>query len=109
MKADLEGATETLDATVKIADESQDLDVTQDVMKNLSAQLAQDSVIRAGQYKQDMLARQQQAADAVVNTEISKLLGEQNRMERAELLGNATVMDAATAGLYLPGEATRDD
>jgi hypothetical protein len=109
MKADLEGATETLDATVKIADESQDLDVTQDVMKNLSAQLAQDSVIRAGQYKQDMLARQQQAADAVVNTEISKLLGEQNRMERAELLGNATVMDTATAGLYLPGEAPRDD
>ena len=77
MKARLEGAEKTLETIIAIGDDSQDLDVTQDVMKSLTAQLANDSVLRAGQYEQDLRARQQAAADAVVNTEIARLLGEQ--------------------------------
>ena len=109
MKADLEGAKETLNAVIEIADNAQDRDVTQDVMKNLSAQLAQDSVLRAGQYRQAMLDRQQTAANAVVTTEIAKLLDEQNRGRRADLMGNAAAMHKATAGLHLPGESSKKD
>jgi hypothetical protein len=109
MKSSLEGAAKTLDTAVQIADESQDLDVTQDVMKNLSAQLAQDSVIRAGQYQQGMLARQQAAADAVVNTEISRLLDEQARARRSQWLGDAARIHMTAGQMHLPGEASRDD
>lgn len=109
MKADLEGAVETLDAVIEIADDAQDKDVTQDVMKNLSAQLAQDSVLRAGQYRQSMLDRQQGAANAVVTTEIAKLLDEQNRARRSDLMGNAAAQHRATSGFHLPGESSKDD
>ena len=108
MQAELEGARETLTAAIDFADDSQDKDVTQDIMKNLSAQLAQDSVIRAGGYKQATLSRQQQAADSIVTSEMAKLLSEQNRTTRASLLGNAAAMHIATTGLFLPGECGAD-
>lgn len=109
MNEELKGAAETLDTTIEIADNAQEKDVTQDVMKNLSAQLAQDSVIRAGQYRQTMHVRQQQAADAVVQTEIAELLEEQSRARRADLMGNAATMQISTAGLHLPGEAPDEE
>ncbi|MBE9062245.1 hypothetical protein [cf. Phormidesmis sp. LEGE 11477] len=104
MQAELEGAKESLNAAIEYADDSQDKDVTQDIMKNLSAQLAQDSVIRANEFRQSTIDRQQQAADAMVQTEIAQLLSEQNRNNRASLLGNVSAMQIATAGLFLPGE-----
>ena len=104
MKADLDGAQETLNAAIDFADDSQGKDVTQDIMKNVSAQLAQDSVLRAGQYKQSILDRQQQAAVGVVTSQIAELLAEQNRVNRASLLGNAAAMHSSTASFYLPGE-----
>ena len=104
MKADLDGAQETLNAAIAFADDSQDKDVTQDIMKNVSAQLAQDSVLRAGQYKQAILDRQQQAAVGVVTSQIAELLAEQNRIDRASLLGNAAAMHSSTSSFYLPGE-----
>ncbi|MFK8185200.1 MAG: hypothetical protein AB8B99_17650 [Phormidesmis sp.] len=104
MKAQLDGAAKTLETIVAIGDASQDLDVTQDVMKSLTAQLANDSVIRAGQYKQDLLARQQAAADAVVNAEIARLLGEQTRANRADMIANAARMHTVAGQLHLPGE-----
>lgn len=108
MKSQLDGATETLATIIELGDASQDMDVTQDVMKNLTAQLANDSVLRAGQYKQDMLARQQSAADAVVNAEIAQLLSEQNRSSRADILANATRMHSVAGQLHLPGEMGDD-
>lgn len=108
MKADRDGARETLAATIELADDAQGKDVTQDIMKNVSAQLAQDNVLRAGQYQQSMMIRQQLAADAVVNTEISELLAEQNRTDRASLLGNAAAMHTSTSAFYLPGECGED-
>lgn len=108
MKSDLEGATKTLETIIQLGDDSQDMDVTQDVMKNLTAQLANDSVIRTGQYKQDMLARQQAAADAIVNAEIAQLLSEQNRSSRADVAANAARMHAAVGQLHLPGEMADD-
>ena len=108
MKADLDGATRTLEVITKLGDDSQDMDVTQDVMKNLTAQLANDSVLRAGQYKQDMLSRQQAAADAVVNAEIAQLLSEQNRASRADIAGNAARMHTVAGQLHLPGEMADD-
>ena len=104
MKARLEGAEKTLETIIAIGDDSQDLDVTQDVMKSLTAQLANDSVLRAGQYEQDLRARQQAAADAVVNTEIARLLGEQNRASRADMSANAAMMHSVAGQLHLPGE-----
>ena len=109
MKAQLDGAENTLKTIMAIGEDSQDLDVTQDVMKSLTAQLANDSVIRAGQYKQDLLARQQAAADAVVNTEIARLLGEQNRASRADMAANASMMHNVAGQLHLPGEMPDDD
>lgn len=108
MKADLEGATKTLEAAVVIADESQELDVTQDIMKNLSAQLAQDSVLRANQLKESTLAREQAAADSVITTQISEALDEQNRARRVQYLGNSARMHLATGQLHLPGEMSND-
>ena len=104
MKARLNGADKTLKTIIEIGDASQDLDVTQDVMKSLTAQLANDSVLRAGQYEQDLRARQQAAADAVVNTEIARLLGEQNRASRADMSANAAMMHSVAGQLHLPGE-----
>lgn len=104
MKAQLDGATKTLENIVAIGDASQDLDVTQDVMKSLTAQLANDSVIRTGQYKQSLLMRQQAAADAVVNADIARLLGEQNRASRADIISNAAKMHTIAGQLHLPGE-----
>lgn len=109
MKADLEGATKTLETAVKIADESQGLDVTQDIMKNLSAQLAQDSVLRSNQLKEDTLARQQAAADSVITTQISQALDEQNRANRAQWTGNSARMHQAAGQMHLPGEKASDD
>ncbi len=108
MKADLEGATRTLNTAIEIADESQDFDVTQDIMKNLSAQLAQDSVLRAGQYKEDTLARQQAAADSIVITQISQSMDEQNRARRSQSIGNSARMHLAVGQLHLPGEMSDD-
>ena len=109
MKSRLEGAEKTLETIIAIGDSSQDLDVTQDVMKSLSAQLANDSVLRAGQYEQDLRARQQAAADAIVNTEIARLLGEQNRARRADIAANATMMHNIVGQLHLPGEMPDDE
>lgn len=109
MKADKDGADETLKTIIKLGDDSQDMDVTQDVMKNLTAQLANDSVIRVGQYKQDMQSRQQAAADAIVNAEIAQLLSEQNRAERASKAGSAAGLHVATGQLHLPGEMSDED
>ncbi len=108
MKADLEGATRTLNTAIDIADESQDFDVTQDIMKNLSAQLAQDSVLRTGQYKEDTLARQQAAADSIVITQISESMDEQNRARRAQWTGNSARMHQAAGQMHLPGEMSDD-
>lgn len=108
MKADLEGATRTLSTAIEIADESQDFDVTQDIMKNLSAQLAQDSVLRAGQYKEDTLARQQAATDSIVITQISESMDEQNRARRAQWTGNSARMHQAAGQMHLPGEISND-
>ena len=108
MKGRLDGAEKTLETIIEIGDRSQDLDVTQDVMKSLAAQLAQDSVLRAGQYEQDLRARQQAAANAVVNTEIARLLGEQNRASRADAVANATMMHDIAGRLHLPGEKPDD-
>lgn len=108
LKADLEGATQTLEAAVMIADESQELDVTQDIMKNLSAQLAQDSVLRANQLKESTLAREQAAADSVITTQISEALDEQNRARRVQHIGNSAHMHLAAGQLHLPGEMADD-
>ena len=109
MKSDLEGASETLETIIQLGDDSQDMDVTQDVMKNLTAQLANDSVLRTGQYKQQMLSRQQAAADAVVNTEIAQLLSEQNRSERADIAANSARIHMSIGQLHLPGEMADEE
>ena len=104
MKAQIDGASQTLETIIELGDASQELDVTQDVMKSLAAQLANDSVIRTGHYKQSLLLRQQAAADAVVNADIARLLSEQNRASRADLVANAAKMHTIAGQLHLPGE-----
>lgn len=103
MKEEQEGAKETLDGIMELASDAQELDVTQDIMKNLTAMQAQDSVIDTGLYRQTMETRQQLAANGMAIAQASEALDEQQRARRAERMGSVAQMQAAASLFSMPG------
>lgn len=103
MKQEMEAATQTLQSIQQKATEAQGFDVTQDVMKNLAAIQANQSSLVSGSYAQLMALRAQDAANAVVTSNISESLDEENRAKHAETMATADHVLRSSASFYLPG------
>ena len=98
---EVEATDETLTAIVDLATEAQDLDVTQDVMKNLSAMAAQQSSLQVAEYGQTIQLRQQFAADAVVQAEAAEDLAALSRRQQTEPMAAAAEVIQSSSTLVL--------
>ena len=97
IEAEVQAADETLSGIVATAEAAQELDVTQDVMKNLAAMEAQRASLEVASYGQTIQLRQQIAADALVQAEAAEELASLNRRENAaEMAGAAEVIQASS-------------
>jgi hypothetical protein len=104
MAQDTQAASQALQFIQQTSAAAQTKDVTQDVMKDLTAMTSAQSSLVAGSYAQLMGVRQQLAADSVVNTNISEAADEANRMQHAERMGAAMYVLNSAANFYLPGQ-----
>jgi hypothetical protein len=104
MAQDTQAASQALQFIQQTSAAAQSKDVTQDVMKDLTAVTSAQSSLVAGSYAQLMGVRQQLAADSVVNTNISEAADEANRMQHAERMGAAMYVLNSAANFYLPGQ-----
>ncbi|MEM1307999.1 MAG: hypothetical protein AAGF98_00610 [Cyanobacteria bacterium P01_H01_bin.153] len=98
---EVEATDETLTEIVDLATEAQDLDVTQDVMKNLSAMAAQQSSLQVAEYGQTIQLRQQFAADAVVQAEAAEDLASLSRRQQTEPMAAAAEVIQSSSTLVL--------
>jgi|GEM_PF-2904667 len=98
---EVQATDETLSEIVNLATEAQDLDVTQDVMKNLSAMLAQQSSIQVAGYGQTIQLRQQFAADAVVQAEAAEELAAMSRRAQTEPMAAAAEVIQSSSTLVM--------
>ena len=98
---EVEATDETLTDIVDLATEAQDLDVTQDVMKNLSAMAAQQSSLQVAEYGQTIQLRQQFAADAVVQAEAAEDLAALSRRQQTEPMAAAAEVIQSSSTLVL--------
>lgn len=98
---EVQATDETLTEIVDLATEAQDLDVTQDVMKNMSAMLAQQSSIEVAGYGQTIQLRQQFAADAVVQAEAAEELAAMSRRQQTEPMAAAAEVLQSSSTLVL--------
>ena len=103
MRQEAEAATRTLQEIQAKAEEAQGMDVTQDVMKNLTAMASQQSALQAGTYVNLMALRQQEAANSLVTSNISQGVDEGNRTHHAESMAGAISVMRGSANVYLPG------
>lgn len=103
LKQEMQAATATLQTIQQKSQEAQSMDVTQDAIKNLTAIQANQSSLVGGSYAQLMALRAQDAANAVVTSNISETLDEENRARHAESMAAADHVLRASAGIYLPG------
>lgn len=101
IEAEVQAAAETLVGIVDTATAAQELDVTQDVMKNLVAMEAQLASIGVAEYGQTIQLRQQIAADALVQTEAAEELAALNRRENSAEMGAAAEVIKSSATLLL--------
>jgi hypothetical protein len=98
---EVQATDETLTEIVDLATEAQDLDVTQDVMQNMSAMLAQQSSIEVAGYGQTIQLRQQFAADAVVQAEAAEELAAMSRRQQTEPMAAAAEVLQSSSTLVL--------
>lgn len=103
MTAERAAATQTLKQIQAKAQEAQGLDVTQDVMKNLTQIVAGQASLESGTYAQTMLVHQQLSANGVIESNISEALDETNRARRVEAMAGASRLLHSASALYLPG------
>jgi hypothetical protein len=103
MKEEMEAAQEALEAIAAKSEEAQSLDVTQDVMKNLTDMVSHQSQLESGSYEQLMQLRQQSATSNLIEANISEALDEGNRAKHAEAMAGASQVVQAAANMYLPG------
>ena len=82
---------------------SQGMDVTQDVMKQLALMVDGSSNIQTSLYAQAEMARVQQAANGIIQSNISEAIDEVNRTHHAETIGGASAVLVGGANIYLPG------
>lgn len=104
MVEEQEGAKETLGTIVELADGAQDKDVTQDIMKDLTAMSAQAAVLNTGSYRQQMEMRQQLATSSVLLSNVSESLDEEQRAQRSDQLGRARQMQLSSSLFMMPGQ-----
>lgn len=107
MKQELQGAAQTLQSIQSQAQQAQGMDVTQDVMKNLTALQAGQSALQAGSYSSLMLLRQQEAANSLVMSNISDSVDESNRMQHSERMAGAASLLQASGNVYMPGSNSK--
>ncbi|MBE9108146.1 hypothetical protein IQ273_01750 [Nodosilinea sp. LEGE 07298] len=99
--AEVKATDDTLQEIVVLAEEAQDLDVTQDIMKSQIAALAQSSAIDVAQYGQNIQMRQQLAADSLVQIEAARELSALNRAQSRQGMAQAAEVINSSAGLVL--------
>lgn len=104
MKEEAENASKVLDTIQALNTDAQKKDVTQDVMKALSAMSYGQASLTAGSYAELMGLRQQTAATSVVTANISEGIDEGNRRDHAERMGAAISVLNAAGSVYLPGK-----
>lgn len=104
MQKEKEGAKETLETIIELADGSQDKDVTQDIMKDLTAMSAQAAVLNTGNYRQQMEMRQQLATSSILLSNVSESLDEEQRAQRSDQLGRARQMQLSSSLFMMPGQ-----
>lgn len=104
MLKEKEGAKETLGTIVELADGAQDKDVTQDIMKDLTAMSAQAAVLNTGSYRQQMEIRQQLATSGILLSNVSEALDEEQRAQRSDQLGRARQMQLSSSLFMMPGQ-----
>ncbi|MEM1291122.1 MAG: hypothetical protein AAGH67_06600, partial [Cyanobacteria bacterium P01_H01_bin.162] len=98
IQEEVTAADETLTGMVDTATAAQDLDVTQDVMKQMVAMDAQAASLDVASYGQTIQLRQQIAADALVQSEAAEELSALNRRANAEsMAGAADVMQSSSS------------
>jgi hypothetical protein len=83
--------------------QAQGMDVTQDVMKNLTTIANYQSQIASGNFVQLTALRMQNAANGLVEANISESVDESNRARHAESMAGAYSVMSGAANLYLPG------
>ena len=74
--------------------------------KNLTAMASQQSTLQAGTYANLMALRQQEAANSLVNSNMSESVDEVNRTHHAESMAGAISVMRGAANVYLPGTDT---
>jgi hypothetical protein len=87
----------------QLATQAQGMDVTQDVMKNLTAMVSGQSQLEAGNYLQLMQINQQAAQGNVLDAAVSESADEANRAHHAEDMAGAYGVMEGSANVYLPG------
>jgi len=102
MKQEMDAAEQALSAIADKSQEAQSLDVTQDVMKNLTDMVSHQSQLESGSYEQLMQLQQQSATSNLIGANISEALDEGNRAKHAEAMAGAQQMVRAAANVYLP-------
>jgi hypothetical protein len=103
MKQEMDAAEQALSEIADKSQEAQSLDVTQDVMKNLTDMVSHQSQLESGSYEQLMQLRQQSATANLIGANISEALDEGNRAKHAEEMAGAQQVVQAAASVYLPG------
>jgi hypothetical protein len=103
MKQEMDAAQQALSAIADKSQEAQSLDVTQNVMKNLTDMVSHQSQLESGSYEQLMQLRQQSATSNLIGANISEALDEGNRAKHAEAMAGAQQVVQAAANVYLPG------
>ena len=101
IQQEIQTADETLQTIVETAEAAQDLDVTQDVMKQMTLMLAQQSSLDVAQYGQTIQLRQQFAADALVQAEAAEELSTLNRRQNSDDIAAAAEVIQSSATLLL--------
>lgn len=96
-------AAQTLQQIQAKAQEAQGMDVTQDVMKNLTAMVSGQSSLESGSYAQTMMIHQQLSATGIVASNISEALDETNRARHVEAMAGASGLLRSASSVYLPG------
>ena len=97
IQEEVAAADETLTGIVDTATAAQELDVTQDVMKQMAVMDAQAASLDVAAYGQTIQLRQQIAADALVQSEAAEELSALNRRANAEqMAGAADVLQSSS-------------
>lgn len=103
MTGERTAAAQTLQQIQAKAQEAQGMDVTQDVMKNLTAMVSGQSSLESGSYAQTMMIHQQLSATGIVASNISEALDETNRARHVEAMAGASGLLRSASSVYLPG------